>query len=918
MTETDFAAYFASKENAVMTCRALSSRLTASHWTALLGFLTLSVFGANAQTPVKSAAGGNAPYRNASLPLAERAHDLVAHMTLAEKVSQMQNHAAAIPRLGIPEYDWWSEGLHGVARSGYATVFPQAIGMAATWDAPLIYEEANVIGMEGRGRYNSAVRAGNHAIFFGMDFWSPNVNIFRDPRWGRGQETYGEDPFLTGQLGVQFVHGLQGSDPDRFLAIATPKHFDVHSGPESERHRFNVNVSPHDLQDTYLPAFRATVVDGHADSVMCAYNAVDGAPACANQMLLEKILRGDWQFHGYVVSDCGAISDIAEGHKYAASVELASVAAVRAGTDLSCGKEYSTLVQAVHEGLIKESEIDNAVQRLMLARFRLGLLDLPQKKAFQTLDQSIVNSPLHVGLNLRAAEESMVLLKNDGVLPLRSGIKTIAVIGPNSTSIAALEGNYNGTPIQPITPLSAFHSLQKHQHIHILDAQGTPYVQELSLSVPPSVFHRSRTSHSEGLTEELFPKTDFSGHAVKATSPNIEADWNAASPAATIPSQAFSVRWTGTFTPPAPGDYPFQVQVLDCYPCDNHETYAVWFDGKKVASGSSRNDQGRTSPLFTVHFTDTQPHSFRMEYSHQSPLFGAGISLNWKAPANILRDQAVSIAKQSDIVVAFVGISPRLEGEEMPVHIPGFSGGDRTSIDLPEVQDQMLQAVAATGKPLIVVLMNGSALAVNWAQQHANAILEAWYPGARGGKAIVDTILGKNNPGGRLPVTFYRSTAQLPAFEDYSMANRTYRYFRGKPLYAYGYGLSYSSFSLTHFKLSSSELQAGQPITAEADVTNTSKRAGDEVAELYVTYPASPTAPIHALAGFSRIHIAPGATQHVTFLVNSRSLSQVLPEGKRVILPGTYTLSLGEGQPGTGAEQVSSSFQMDGQKTLAP
>lgn len=902
-----------------MTCRSRSARSTASRCIGLLGVFALSMFGAVAQNPpTETAPAGNAPYQNASLPVAERAQDLVSRMTLAEKVSQMQNHAAAIPRLGIPEYDWWSEGLHGVARSGYATVFPQAIGMAATWDAPLIYEEANVIGMEGRGRYNSAVRAGNHAIFFGMDFWSPNVNIFRDPRWGRGQETYGEDPFLTGQLGVQFVHGLQGSDPNRFLAIATPKHFDVHSGPESERHRFNVNVSPHDLQDTYLPAFRATVVDGHADSVMCAYNAVDGAPACANKMLLQKILRGEWQFHGYVVSDCGAISDIAEGHKYTASVELASVAAVRAGTDLSCGKEYSTLVQAVHDGLIRESEIDTAVQRLMIARLHLGILNPPQQQPFQTIDQSIVESPLHAALNLRAAEESMVLLKNDGVLPLRPAIRTIAVIGPNSTSIAALEGNYNGTPIQPVTPLAAFQSLQKHKHIHVLDAQGAPYVQELSLPVPPSVFHPSRTSHAEGLTEEFFPKTDFSGQVVKAGSQNIDADWNAASPAATIPSQAFSVRWTGTFTPPAPGDYPFQVQAGDCYPCDNHETYAVWFDGKKVASGSAQNDHGRTSPLFTVHFADTQPHSFRMEYSHQSPLFGAGVSLNWKAPANVLRDQAVSLAKQSDIVVAVVGISPRLEGEEMPVHIPGFSGGDRTSIELPQVQEQMLQAVAATGKPLVVVLMNGSALAVNWAQQHANAILEAWYPGARGGEAIVDTLLGKNNPGGRLPVTFYRSTTQLPNFEDYSMANRTYRYFRGKPLYGYGYGLSYSSFSFTHFKLSSSDLQAGQPITVEADVTNTSKRAGDEVAELYVTYPASPTAPIHALAGFTRIHVAPGATQHVSLLVNSRSLSQVLADGKRVILPGTYTLSLGEAQPETSANQVSGSFNMVGQKALAP
>jgi beta-glucosidase len=859
-----------------------------------------------------------APYQNPALPLAQRAQDIVSRMTLAEKVSQMQNHAAAIPRLGIAEYDWWSEGLHGVARSGYATVFPQAIGMAATWDAPLIHEEGNVIGMEGRGRYYSARKAGNHAIFFGMDFWSPNVNIFRDPRWGRGQETYGEDPFLTGQLGVQFVTGLQGLDPHRYLAIATPKHFDVHSGPESERHRFNVNVSPHDLQDTYLPAFRATIVDGHADSIMCAYNAVDGTPACANKMLLQKTLRGDWNFRGYVVSDCGAIGDIADGHKFSPSVELASVAAVRAGTDLSCGNEYATLVRAVHDGLIHESEIDSAVERLMTARFRLGMFDPPQQQPFHSLDRSIVDSPLDAALNLRAADESMVLLKNDGVLPLQHNIKNIAVLGPNASSIAALEGNYNGTPIHPVTPLAGLRAMAHRQHIHILDAQGAPYVEELSLPVPPSVFHPSSSSKAEGLTVTYFPNPDFSGQPSSSTSANVEADWDAASPAPNIPSKAFSVRWTGAFTPPAPGDYPFQVEVGECYPCDNHETYAVWFDGKQVASGSTSNNHGRTSALFNVHFADTKRHAFRMEYSHHSPLFGAGISLNWKPPIETLRRQAVEIAGKSDLIVAFMGISPRLEGEEMPVHIPGFSGGDRTSIDLPQVQQQMLQAVAATGKPLVVVLMNGSALAVNWTQQHANAILEAWYPGALGGQAIADTLTGKNNPAGRLPITFYKSTNQLPDFTDYSMANRTYRYFHGHPLYSYGYGLSYSTFAFTHLKLSADHLQAGAPVKVEADITNTSKTAGDEVAELYVTYPPSATAPIHALAGFTRTHIAPGATRHITFNLPDRALSQVLTDGQRVILPGNYQLFVGEGQPGTTATGATVPLTVEGQKTLAP
>lgn len=858
---------------------------------------------------------------DASASLQQRAAALVSRMTLEEKVSQMQNSAAAIPRLGIAQYDWWSEALHGVARSGYATVFPQAIGMAATWDAPLIHQEGRLIGLEARGRYNSAIRSGNHSIFFGMDFWSPNVNIFRDPRWGRGQETYGEDPFLTGQLGGQFVAGLQGDNPDHYLAISTPKHFAVHSGPESERHRFNVNVSPHDLEDTYLPAFRATIVDAHADSIMCAYNSIDGAPACANTMLLQHVLRHQWHFHGYVVSDCGAISDIAEGHKYAANIEQAAVDAVRAGTDLSCGNEYATLVQAVHDGLIQESEIDTAVERLMIARMKLGILSPPDQQPYASLNRSIVFSPQHQALNLHAAEESMVLLKNDGVLPLDRRIQTIAVIGPNAASLAALEGNYNGTPIHPVTPLAAFQAIAAHRRLHLLIAQGAPYVEQLSLPVPPSVFHRSLAGTMEGLSVEYFPTPNWSGSPVAAASDNIDADWDAASPdPRTIPAKAFSVRWTGSITPPAAGDYRFQVNMADCFPCKNHDVYTVWVDGKQVSTSetSTPKKHGRTYPEFTVHFADAEPHAFRMDYSHQSPKFGAGISLNWWPPVDVLRQQAVALARKADVVIAVVGISPRLEGEEMPIHIPGFSGGDRTSIELPDVQQELLQAVAATGKPLVVVLMNGSALAVDWSQQHASAILEAWYPGAQGGTAIVNTLLGKNNPAGRLPVTFYRSTDQLPPFEDYSMANRTYRYFKGTPLYGFGYGLSYSHFTLQHLKLSSSRLAAGDPFTVQAEIKNTSSLPGDEVAELYLSYPPSATAPIRSLAGFTRVHVPAGAIRTVSFRLSPRQLSQVLSDGKRVVLPGRYTVFVGGCQPGDRSTGVSGSFLVTGQQELAP
>ncbi|HZC44460.1 MAG TPA: glycoside hydrolase family 3 C-terminal domain-containing protein [Acidobacteriaceae bacterium] len=859
----------------------------------------------------------SAPYLNPAIPIQQRVDDLVSKMTLEEKVSQMQNHAAAIPRLGVAEYDWWSEALHGVARSGYATVFPQAIGMAATWDAPLIHEEAHIIGIEARGRYNSAVREDNHQIFYGMDFWSPNVNIFRDPRWGRGQETYGEDPFLTGQLGVQFVTGLQGDDRDTYLAISTPKHFDVHSGPESERHRFNVDVSAHDLEDTYLPAFRATIVDAHADSIMCAYNAIDGEPACANTMLLQKTLRQDWKFNGYVVSDCGAIGDIADGHKFAPSIEQASVVAVRAGTDLSCGDEYATLVKAVHDGLIKESEIDTAVKRLMTARIRMGILAPIADQPMQGLNRSVVFSPTHARLDLKAANESMVLLKNDGALPLGASVKTIAVIGPNAASIAALEGNYNGTPIDPETPLTAFKTLAAQKRFRILDVQGSPYVEQLSLPVPPNVFHTA--DGAEGLTESAFPNTNFSGPGITSKSDNIDSDWDGASPYPNrIPRKTFSVRWTGTLTPPAAGDITFQVKLADCYPCDTIESYSVWVDGKQVSSGTSPDKKKRYEPAeFHVHFADTKPHQFRLEYSHQSPpLSGGGITFNWQPPVDPLRQQAVEVAKQADAVVAFVGISPRLEGEEMPIHIPGFSGGDRTSIDLPDVQVKMLQAVAATGKPLIVVLMNGSALAVNWSAQHANAILEAWYPGARGGQAIVDTLLGTNNPAGRLPVTFYSSTGELPPFTDYSMADRTYRYFHGSTLYGFGFGLSYSQFKFDKLHVSTGKLQAGDPLTVNVNVTNTSKVDGDDVAELYLTYPKTKTSPIHALAGFSRVHVPAGATVPVQIKVDARQWSQVLQNGDRVILPGSYTLFVGGSQPAANAGGVSTTVQVAGKKLL--
>ncbi|HEX5410742.1 MAG TPA: glycoside hydrolase family 3 C-terminal domain-containing protein, partial [Terriglobia bacterium] len=819
-----------------------------------------------------------APYKNPALPIAQRVDDLVSRMTLDEKVRQMQHTAPAIPRLGIPSYDWWNEALHGVARAGTATVFPQAIGMAATWDSDLVFQEGRVISTEARAKYNQAQREGNHSIYFGLTFWSPNINIFRDPRWGRGQETYGEDPFLTSRLGAAFVRGMQGDNLKYLEVIATPKHFAVHSGPERLRHGFNAKVSPYDIEDTYFPAFRATLVDAHADSTMCSYNAINGPPACADPFLLQKTLRNNWKFQGYVSSDCGAVDDIFRGHHFAPDVEHAAALAVKAGTDTTCGSEYVTLVKSVHDQLIKESEIDMAVKRLFTARMRLGMFDPPQYVPFSQLPMSEVNSPAHRQLALRTARESIVLLKNNGILPFKAHIKTIAVIGPNAESLPAIEGNYHGVPASPVLPIDGLVK-EFAGRSKILYAQGSPYVLELPVPVPQTAFHPAGNSSVLGLKAEYFANADFSGKpALVRDDAQIQFDWNAASPAPGIPMQAFSVRWTGTFTPPGPGDYTFGIEQPHCYPCGDHETFHASLDGKLVLTSASFNRHPRAGS-FQAHFGDTKPHAIRLDYSHRSPLFGAGITLVWKAPVDVMRQRAVQLARQADVVVAFVGLSPHLEGEEMPLHIPGFDGGDRTDLKLPGVQAELLQAMAATRTPIVVVLLNGSALAVNWAREHAAAILEAWYPGEEGGTAIAETLAGQNNPAGRLPVTIYKSVDQLPPFADYSMQNRTYRYFHGEPLYGFGYGLSYSKFKYGDLRLSSTRVMAGHELTVETDVRNTSDIDGDAVCEMYLEYGQKPGAPLLALKGFKRVHLEPGQARRVRFTLDPRQLSLATESG---------------------------------------
>jgi len=877
----------------------------------VLSFFTLVSPLLHAQTAPQSF-----PYMDSAQPLEKRVDDLIGRMTLEEKVSQMRDHAVAIPRLGVPKYDWWNEGLHGVAFAGYATNFPQVIGMAATWDTDLVHKMGETVSTEARAKYNEAMRNDHHEMFFGLTFWAPNINIFRDPRWGRGQETYGEDPFLTGRMGVAFVTGMQGNDPKYFRVVSTPKHYAVHSGPETLRHGFNVDASAHDLEDTYLPAFRATITEAHAQSVMCAYNSIDGAPACANSMLLRDHLRDAWKFDGYVVSDCAAVADVNTGHHYAADMAHAAAASVKAGTDLECGygkgQAFPALVDAVHQGLIKESEVDTALRRLFRARFQLGMFDPPSSFAYGSIPMSEVNSAEHRKLSLQAARESIVLLKNENnTLPLKAGTARIAVVGPTAELIQSLQGNYNGPPPSPVYPLNGVE--KRFASAHIAYAQGSTLVEGFSVPIEHTALHPSSGS-GDGLTGEYFNSTDLSGQPVLTrTDRNINFNWDKVVPVNGLQRNNYSVRWSGNFVPPAPGDYKLGVRVNYCYACENAEGFRLFLDDKLlVESGKKQPERGEVTQA-SVTFNDTKPHAIRLEYLHGTGT--AGIDLSWQAPAAVLRDQAVEAAKQSDVTIAFVGLSPSLEGEEMPVKLEGFSGGDRTSIDLPAAQEDLLKALSATGKPLVVVLQNGSALAVNWAQQHASAVLEAWYPGAEGGTAIAETLAGDNNPSGRLPLTFYSSLSQVPSFNEYSMKGRTFRYFEGKPLYGFGFGLSYTSFAYSNLKVSS-KVKSGDAVTVEGDVKNTGAMAGDEVVELYLTQPKAFETPLRVLAAFKRVHLAPGESAHVSLTIDPRSLGQVDAKGNRVIVPGEYAVSLGGAQPQDAPSAQMGKFNITGTTEL--
>jgi len=846
---------------------------------------------------------------------ADSIEDLIGKMTLEEKAAQLQDSAPAIPRLGLPAYTYWNEALHGVARAGEATVFPQAIGMAATWDKALIRAEGETIAVEARAKYNQAQNERNSGRYFGLNFWSPNINIFRDPRWGRGQETLGEDPYLTGVLATEFVRGLQGNDPHFLSAAATAKHLAVHSGPEPDRHRFNVSPTRQDLAETYLPAFRRTVVDGKVEIVMCAYNAVDGKPACANDQLVNGTLRTAWGFAGHVTSDCGAIDDITTGHKFTKTNIEATAVAVKAGTDMNCGfkNEYLDLPKAVAAGLIDEKEIDAALKRVLGTRAKLGILPASTITPWSKVAYSANHSPAHRALALRAAHEAIVLLKNDGMLPLAPG-KTIAVVGPTAASLIALEGNYNGTPVGAVLPVDGITAAYSAERVRY--AQGSPFVGELPLPV-------SRTTLGRGVTASFYKGTDLSGPAVASrVYPELDVNWNWISPAPGVDSRDFSVRFSGTLQVPEPGTYKFQLERRRCDANAQVERYTIRVEGADplaVVEKCSARDAGGSGNAVTVKFDDVRPRPFTVEYAHRHSGHGYAPALTfvWQTPPGALQREALRVIHDADVIVAFVGLSAWLEGEEMDVKVPGFAGGDRTDIQLPAAQRELLAALEATGKPVVIVLQAGSAVPLGDEGKKARAIINAWYGGEQGGRAIADVLVGKYNPAGRLPITVYAGTDQLPDFADYSMSWRTYRYFTGKPEYPFGYGLSYTHFTYSGLKVGSARLAAGKPQRVTVRVRNDGPVVGDEVVQLYVT-PERRETPLRSLKGFERVHIKPGEVRTVEFQLEPRDLAFADANGVMRIVPGEYGIWVGGGQPGTAARGAAVKFQMRGELALKP
>lgn len=841
------------------------------------------------------------PMWNYHLPMEQRVNDLVSRITLEEKVAQMLNHAPAIPRLGIPAYDWWSEVLHGVARTPYkVTVYPQAIAMAATWDTNSLYRMAGFSGDEGRAIFNKAIQDGREGDrYVGLTYWTPNINIFRDPRWGRGQETYGEDPFLTAMLGKSFVHGLQGDDPKYLKAAACAKHFAVHSGPESTRHSDNVNPSLHDLWDTYLPAFKELVVNAKVAGVMCAYNAVNTQPCCANDLLMNDILRNQWKFTGYVTSDCWALNDFFDFHKTHKDALAAGVDAVIHGTDVECGVSvYTTLVNAVKTGLIKEEQIDVSVKRLFDIRYRLGLFDPSSTVPYAQTPLSVLESPEHKAQALKMARQSIVLLKNENnVLPLSKKIKKIVVLGPNADNKISVLGNYNGTPSKIVTLLDGIKE-KLGNDVEVKYEKAINYTND-TLLVYDNVSGYYNIDGKSGVKAEYFDNKKLEGVAkVTQTEDDINRYWREGqTPGPSITTAYFSGRYTTYLK--ARKD-----EIIN-YEIESDDGYRIFINDSLYINNWTKEDEG--AQQFQVPVKKDRQYKVVVEFWH-----GEGTTMISLKSGHYEKTDFEKLAekyKDADAIIFAGGISPQLEGEEMPVAVPGFKGGDRTSIMLPEVQTRLLKALKKTGKPVVFVMMTGSALAIPWEDENIPAIVNGWYGGQAAGTAIADVLFGDYNPAGRLPVTFYKSDADIPAFSSYDMTGRTYRYFKGEALYPFGYGLSYTNFKYDQLKIPAT-VAAGKSLNVTVRVMNTGKKDGEEVVQLYVADEnKNELAPLKALKGFKRIALKAGESKMISFVLTPADLSIINENGEAHEINGKVMISIGGGQPGVKNKTTSNVVQ---------
>lgn len=835
------------------------------------------------------------PFQNPNLPIDVRVNDLVSRLTLEEKVGQMLNGAPAIPRLGIPAYDWWNEVLHGVARTPYrVTVYPQAIGMAATFDTASLFTMADYSATEGRAIFNKSIKDGKEGQrYLGLTYWTPNINIFRDPRWGRGQETYGEDPYLTSMLGKSFVLGLQGNDPKYLKAAACAKHYAVHSGPEPSRHVFDATASKYDLWDTYLPAFEELIVNAKVEGVMCAYNAFQSQPCCASDQLMNDILRNQWKFTGYVTSDCWAIDDFFKNHKTHPDAASASADAVMHGTDLDCGTDaYKSLVEAVKKGKITERQIDVSVKRLFTTRFKLGMFDPAEMVRYAQTSETVLESPAHKAHALKMAQQSIVLLKNEkNTLPLRKNLRKVAVVGPNADNAISVLGNYNGIPSEVTTVYEGIKE-KLGPGVEVVYEKGSTFTRDTLLSYIDNAGQFS-FDNKPGFQAEYFNNRDLTGPALLTRiESTVNHDWQEGEQVINgLKAYNFSARYTADFKASTTGEIAFEIEGDD--------GYRFLIDGKEVLNAWTRNRWGAKN-----YKIKTQPGtSHRLVLEYYQAEGKAAIKLR---TGKFVKNDFKAMAKRLRTVDAIIyvgGISPQLEGEEMRVNEPGFDGGDRTSILLPAVQTETMKALKSTGKPVIFVMMTGSAIATPWEAANIPAILNAWYGGQSAGAAIADVIFGDYNPGGRLPVTFYRSDSDLPDFNDYSMANRTYRYFTtGKPLWPFGFGLSYTTFRYDQVEIPAT-WKVNKSMTVKVRLTNTGNRDGEEVAQLYVRHLNSKhKTPVQALKGFRRVALKAGESKTLTFVLQPRDLAVLNSEGNVEFEAGKLMISVGGGQPATGTD----------------